>query len=563
MIRKLAAIACLVLAAAGCAKKEETVLRRAAPEAKRGGTITVAVTEPSAIDPAAISSFDTAARLINQTMCDRLIEYDPATGTSVAAVAESWVIANGGRTFTIKLRKEARFSDGSQVTAEDVAYAISRVAAAETAGPVAELLRDVAGYRLFHGDDEDDSGDDLDTMRGVSVIDNFSLQIDLERNNAEFLRLLGHPLATPVPKRPAKADPEAFGAKPVCAGPYKLTKPWGPKDSVIRLVRDPNYYRRNVAYTQGGTGYADVVEFRIFGDARSALEAYKAGQVDVVAAPQLSPAQVRPLGADYVRAPSPVLEYVGLPVNVPPSNNIAFRLALSLALDRTKLVRDVWGDERTPATGIFPPGLGKEFHKPNGACAKAAPAEADVANARKAMAGSGVSTARPLPLRVFFNNEFGNEKLVGAVAAQWRSVFPNLNVQPVPMPWAQYLQTATSPTGFAGPFRMSWAPQYPSPEEYLTPLFASARAGRDNFTRFSNGFVDRALEFDARRAADDAERAESYRAIHDGACVQVPLIPIAFGSTNRLVRAAKLASATGKVSDLSTGEVVLRELYLR
>lgn len=560
-MRRAAALVVLVLVFAACAKEQQTILRRASPGAKRGGTLVVAITEPSSIDPAAISSFDTAARLVNQTMCDRLVEYDPVTGTAVPAVAESWVVANGGRTLTIKLRREARFSDGSRVTAEDVAYSLSRVAAAETASPVAELVRDVVGYRQLHGEDEDETGDDTDLLRGVSVIDNYSLQVDLDTNQAEFFRLMGHPLATPVSKRFAKGDPEGFAAKPVCSGPYKLTKEWGPKDSVIRLIRDPNYYARNVAFTQGGAGYADAIEFRIFPNARAAFDAYAAKRVDVVAVPQASASDAKRLGADYVRAPSPVLEYIGLPVNVPPMNNVGLRVALSLALDRTKLVRDVWGDDKIPATGIFPPTLGREFYKPDGPCAKAAPARADIANARKAMAASG--TTGSTVVRLFFNNELGNDKLVRAVAAQWKSVFANLNVQTVPMPWPSYLQTATSPTGFSGPFRMSWAPQYPSPEEYLTPLFSSARAGRDNITRFSNGFIDRALEFDARRATEDGERAEAYRAIHDGACVQMPLIPIAFGSTHRVVRAAKLATATEKISDLSTGEVVLRELYLR
>jgi ABC-type transport system substrate-binding protein len=553
-MRRVAAAVLLVIVAAACSREEELTLRRGAASAKRGGTIVVAITEPSSIDPAAISTFDTSARLINETMCDRLVQFDTVSAAPVPSIAEAWLVANGGRTFTVKLRKGVRFSDGSEVTAEDVAYSFSRVAQAETASPVADVLRDVRGYEALHG--EEDTVDDSDELIGVSVVDNYSFQIDLDESNADFVRVFGHALATPVPKRAAKANPEAFAGRPVCSGPYELAKPWEPNDETIRLVRNADYRATNLGYTGGGAGYADAIEFRIVGDAKAARAAYADGKVDVVAVPTSAEK-----GPDVVTATAPVLEYIGLPVNLPPYNDRSFRTALSLALDRTALIREVWGDGREPATGYLPPTLGRELYRGTGPCAKAAPARGNLSAARAAMASSGVPRGRSIPMRMSFNDEFANGKLAKAVAAQWQAAFPNLKITTAPSPWEPYLQTATSPTGFAGPFRMSWAPQYPSADGYITPLFDSRNAGRENLSRFSNGQFDRALEFDARRATGDADRAEMYQLMEDAACSQMPIVPIAFGRTHRLVRSAKLASASGRVTDLSSGEVVLRELF--
>ena len=558
MRRVAALLALLALLGAACAKQEAVKLRRAAAGAKPGGSLVVAVPEPSAIDPALVSTFDVAANLVNQTMCDRLIQFDPVTAEPVGALAESWVIANGGKSVTVKMRKGLRFSDGSAVTAEDAAYSLSRVAMAETASPVADLLRHVVGYDEFHGEEEDN--DDTETLPGISIIDNTSFEISLDENNADFVRLLGHPIAALVSKRLAKADPDAFASKPVCAGPYELARAWEPGDDAIALVRNPDYHATNVGYTRGGAGYADRIEFRLVPDP---VAAYASGTADVAVVPAKGVTAARKLGPDFVRASNGVLEYIGLPNNVPPFGDRTLRLALSLALDRKQLVEDVWDGTREPANRFLPPSLGTAWSRRGGACANAMPLDGDVAAARKVFATSPVASRKDVPVRLFFNDEFANRKLMRAVADQWSAAFPSLEVQLAPMPWEQYLQTANGTAGFVGPFRMAWAPQYGSAEEYITPLFDSDNAGRTNLARFSSPELDRVLEFDVRRATGDDDRAERYQLVEDAACVLMPIVPIAYGATNRLVRTKKLASANGKLSDLSSGEVVLRELYVR
>lgn len=597
------ALCCLFAVVAACAKSEELEVRRPVAAARPGGTIVVAITEPSSLDPALVSAFDSSARLVNETMCDRLIQLDPATGTPVGAIAESWLVANGGRTFTIKLRKGTKFSNGAEVTSEDVAYSLTRVAMAETASPVADQLSHVVGYRSMHGlDDEDDEGDEIDTLRGISLIDNYSLQIDLDEADAEFYRVLAHPLATPLPKKLAKADPEAMAGEPVCAGPYVLDGAWGPKEPVIRLVPNRSYVARNLGYTRGGAGYANVIEFRVYRDAPAAFKAYTDGEADVAAVPDGAVASARQRGGDYVRSDSPVLEYIGLPSSVPPFTDPALRVALSLAIDRTRLVRDVWGNARTPATRYLPPTLAAAYGSAR-QCGRVAPARADAGQARELMtsaieqyereaqatppAAGGASpapvssaaaspapapaaspppaarvTGGKLPITLSFNDEYANEKLARAVAAQWEAALP-VDVRVVGTTWDAHLRTATSPAGFPGAFRMSWAPEYPSAEQYIGKLFSTDNVGRENLSRLSLGPIDRSLEFFARRTVDDAERADAYVGVEVAVCALMPIIPIAFGSTHRVVRKAELASATKRFTDRSWGEVTLRELYVR
>ena len=111
------------------------------------------------------------------------------------------------------------------------------------------------------------------------------------------------------------------------------------------------------------------------------------------------------------------------------------------------------------------------------------------------------------------------------------------------------------------------APRFPATHDllhdgYLHPLFSSDRIGRDNLSRFSDPDVDRVLDRVAREAEDEDDRELGYTRVHELLCDQVPMVPLT-SSLSRWVLSDRVASATGSVVDGSTGELMVRELYLR
>lgn len=558
--RALIVAVLLALAAGACTSEEVLDVRRPAEGASAGGTVIVGITPPGSVDPAGIDGHDPSGRLVVKTMCDPLVQLDPVTGEPVGAVAESWTITDGGRRITVKMRSGVRFSDGTEVTSEDIAFTFFRVASAETASPAAAVLEPVEGYEFVHGEVAPEEGEELTELAGVETIDKFSFEITLKDRNADFLRALSHPALSPVSKAAAEADPVAFEAEPVCAGPYRLDGPFTAEATEIGLVRAAVYEPRNLGYTSGGPGYADRIQFRIYPDEGAVVAAYGAGEVDLVRLPWEALGDARAtLAGDVVTSTTPTLEYVGLPVSQPPFDRREVRVALSQALDRERITAEVFEGARVPATGILPPAVGEKLYREN-ACGERAPAAGDVEAARRTLSGTGVDLST-VGLRLYYNDEFRNRALMEAVAAQWNAAF-GVTAELQPLGWERYLATGTGQPGFDGPFRMGWAPQFPSPDGYLFPLFESSAIGRDNLTRFSSGDFDRTLERDARRATDDQEYVDEYQELEDIACGQMPIIPIGFGQAHHLVRTATLGGAADDVTDVH-GDVMLRELYVR
>jgi ABC-type transport system substrate-binding protein len=160
---------------------------------------------------------------------------------------------------------------------------------------------------------------------------------------------------------------------------------------------------------------------------------------------------------------------------------------------------------------------------------------------------------------LLFNDELRNRALVAEVARQWREAL-GLVAVPTPMSYSAFLAQGRGTRGFGSPFRFSWAAA--DVDGYLTPLFSTDAVGQDNLSRFSDPAVDEALKRRAWRAIDPADRALAYRRIADLLCAAMPMIPL----TTRLHRyhvATAVGSASGGFVDGSTGQPLLREMYLR
>lgn len=506
----------------------------------------VGITTPGSLDPG--NDYEPSGDLVLRTMCDPLIAADPRTGRLRPALAQSWVVSDHGQRLVIRLRKGATFSDGSPVTADDVVFSLSRIALADYASAAASRLEPILGFAQAHGDVEAKKDIDREKLAGVSALDRQSVEITLSSQKADFIRLLTSPLVSPVPR--SRASSAAFARRPVCSGPYALTADYRSGDRVIRLARVAGHQGVDSTLTRSGAGYPDSIEFHVFGTTALAAAAQRNGQVDV------APAQPRDSRA--VRSgPGPLVEFVGFPTATGPVfDKPQVRRALALALDREALVRQVFPGTRTPATGFLPPTALPAYKQ--AACPQLRP-RGDLVAAQQLLRREGADL-RGMRTRLYVNDDGRNVRLAQEVAAQWQRGL-GLTTTLVVSDFDGYVKRGASPKGFDGPFRFSWSTPFADPDDFLFPLFSSERIGRDNFSRFSDPAVDRALARQAREAEQEEDRTVEYRRVEQLLCTQLPMVPLTF-SLSRWLVSERLATASSYL-DGTTGQPLLRELYVR
>lgn len=552
--RVLTAIVFVLTSCTGLYVDSPTGSRRADPEAREGGTITIGIQAPASIDPATVS--DPSGALVASLVCEPLVQIDPATGELVPGLIENVVTARNGSVFTVRLRDDVRFHNGDTMTAQDIVYSLSRVARHDIAAPHADVLSSVGGYDLIHAPVPPTESIDPSerTLPGVRAISSSALEISLQEPNAEYLRAFSLPMSAPVPEG-LPDESTAFEERPTCVGPYRLARPYVDGDSTIELQKFAGYYGRNSAFSIGGAAYPDTIEFRIEPDTEAELREFRAGRVDIAHVP----AGVRDEpGTDgkLITSIVPQIDFVGLPTGKSPFDDERVRALLSRVIDRRRLVSEVFSGGRVPAGRIVPPTIGPSPVPET--CTTNVP----VAGTDERPNWRLVSALRERPYVFKVNTDFDNHALAEEVARQWRQKL-GLDIEVVPVPWSDYLTEMTSAQGTTAVFRESWVPPYTSADAVLHPLFHSSQIGTNNWSRYSDLSFDRRIERLARREPTDQLRRLQYLALEDTLCSQLPMIPLTFGQDEYMVRTRKIGAATGEFFDETTGQLLLRELYVR
>jgi ABC-type transport system substrate-binding protein len=458
---------------------------------------------------------------------------------------------------TIWLRRGVRFSDGSRLTSADVVAALTRVARPEVASPNAGLLRHVAGYQQLQQDEERAHGH----LAGLSAVDPRTVQVALSTADAGWVRTLAATAAVPIPRRDGKDNGfGSFSAEPTCVGPWRLSAPWRPGQPTISLVRSKAYDGGNPGDTRDGRGWVDRILFRIYPSEPAAYDAYRRGEVDIAEVPPASAdAAAARLGPALLRAPDATLGYIGLPTTVPPFDDAHVRTALSMALDRSAIVRDVYHGGRTAAQGLYSPVVGDGVWRLAACGPTTTPMSADVAGAR-AVLGARIDALRRTPVPLYYDDEFANRALVTEVAAQWHRAL-GLSVRLVAMGFADYLPKAMEAPGLDGPFRLSYAPASASAADYVRDLLTAASIDTSNATRFNDNDIEQTFTHVA-STHDGARGNEAWRAIERAFCTQLPLIPLTFNDQVWAWRPT-VGAAGGRALDRATGLPLLREAYRR
>lgn len=164
---------------------------------------------PLSLDP--IQMNDTASLVVGNLIYDGLLKFSPTLKLE-SAIAESWITSKDGRTLTFKIRKNAKFHDGSKITAQDAVASLSR--ALSSTSKVRKY------YDCIIGSDQDNKGPN-NSLTGLKAINDDTLQISLKHPFPPFLSVLAGATAKILPAK--YLDSTKFFTKPIGSGPFKYS----------------------------------------------------------------------------------------------------------------------------------------------------------------------------------------------------------------------------------------------------------------------------------------------------------------------------------------------------
>ncbi|HET8880126.1 MAG TPA: ABC transporter substrate-binding protein, partial [Arthrobacter sp.] len=147
-------------------------------------------------------------------MFSGLVSYDPS-GKPVNELAES-IEGKDGQHFTIKIKKDQKFTNGEAITAKTFVDSWNFGAAAKNAQLSGNFFESIKGY-----DEASKEGSTVETMSGLKVVDDQTFTVELSQPESDWPLRLGYTAFVPVPSGALK-DPKGFGEKPVGNGPYKM-----------------------------------------------------------------------------------------------------------------------------------------------------------------------------------------------------------------------------------------------------------------------------------------------------------------------------------------------------
>src|SRR5579872_6711289 len=213
-----AGVIALAIAAAGCggSATPSGISTGSGSSANTANTLVIAnAVKVDTLDPEANSVNESI--WLDQNLYSRLLQPN-ATGTGLLPdLATSWTVAPNGLTYTFHLRPDAKFSDGSPVTASDVVYSIDR-------------------SRAFSGG----WGFLLTAVKTITAPSSHTVVITLSQPHAPLLADLAMYAYSIVPEKLVKAQGSSFFQHPVGSGPFKVTS-YNP-DSEVDLARNPYFY---------------------------------------------------------------------------------------------------------------------------------------------------------------------------------------------------------------------------------------------------------------------------------------------------------------------------------
>jgi oligopeptide transport system substrate-binding protein len=472
------------------------------------------VSDPESLDPHKARS--TQAGDVLRDIGEGLLSYSP-TGELVPGVAREWTMSSDARSFTLYLRNDARWSNGDPVTADDFVFSFRRLIDPTTAAFYANLIADIENARAII------DGELPPEELGVEAIDALTLVIRVEQPTPYMLSLLALPSTFPVHRASVEQYGDSFAKAGtlVSNGAYTLDE-WVP-GSVLSLSRN-EYYWNN------GATAIDQVRHHVLTQPMTELNRYRAGELHITGTvPADNFSQLRDEYPGELRvAPSLGIYYYGFNLTRPPfKDRPRIREALSLAVDRDRIVENITGRGEAPAYSFVPPGVANYEPRRLEYADQSQARRND--HARRLMTEAGYGPDNPLQIELRYNTSDIHRRIALAIQAMWHEV---LGVETTLINEEfQVLLANMRAAEVTQVFRTSWLGDYNDAHTFLSILHTGHAS---NMPRYSNPEFDSLMQSAATQSNPDLRRSyleEAERVLLS----DHPFIPIYFLVSKHLV----------------------------
>lgn len=372
--------------------------------------------EPTILDPFQIQ--DDTAYNISYAVTEPLFRISGEDGKEwEPGLATDYEVNEDATVYTVKMREDAKWSDGTPITSEDVVYSFQRAVDPTFASPKANDYFELKNAEAVAKGEMDKS------ELGVKALDEHTVEFTLARSIDYFIDCLKVPGYAPIQKKAAEEFKDLYGAEVenmVFSGPF-VVKEWV-HDNSITLEKNENYWdAENVTL--------ESIEMSITSDKNAIQGMYESGDLDIrrIGAEEIAKYEGTPelrtvprLGVSFIEF-NPRIEFL---------NNIKIREALSIAFDRQAYAENVIKNKKLAAYGMVPYGIrgveGKDFREQQGDLVKDSATDPDAISKAKKLLEEGLAelgkTQKEMEdfLQIYCVDSEGSKLQAQAVQAMWK-----------------------------------------------------------------------------------------------------------------------------------------------
>ena len=309
----------------------------------------------SSLDVSKVTDANTFTQLDN--VDEGLYQYD-AKGKPLPALATKTVISKDKKTYLIDIRKNARWSNGDALTAQDFVYSWRRAVDPNTASEYIYLLSNIKNAA------EISAGKKPVDQLGVQAMGKYRLKVQLNKPQPYFKMILARETLFPLNKKVVEKYGKSYGTsskKAVYNGPFIHTG-WNGSNSSWKLKPNPYYWdKKHVKLSQ--------INYSVVKEPSTAYNLYQTNKLDQIT---LVGEQAKQMAGDkdIVRRPLAATQY--LQSNLKKNNGLEnknIRTAISLSINRKQIAKHILANGSTPATGFVSQHLakspvnGKDFYQ--------------------------------------------------------------------------------------------------------------------------------------------------------------------------------------------------------
>jgi peptide/nickel transport system substrate-binding protein len=445
---------------------------------------------PAPLDPA--TSYDSATWNIFYNTFQMLLTYPRGSTTPTPDAAKECHYTDvTGLTYSCTMRDGQKFSNGHDLTADDVKFSIERMQKINYKVGPASLISDV---------------------KSVEAPDSKTVVFHLKAADATFPAKLATPAAAIVDSQVYDMDKPYNGFKLVGSGPYTL-------DSFVQGKQ--GVFSKNSHY--GGILKLNnsKVELKLFADSNKMQAALKTGDIDVMSR-TLSPDQINGMlestdsDIKLTEAPGGEARYLFLNTDSSNLKDVAVRQAMAWVIDRQAITRDVYKRTAEPLYSVVPQGITghinsffNKYPKPS------------VSKAKALLHHAGIDSKVPLTINYRRDNGGTSNGAEAQEIARQLNASNLFDVTAKSEQWNAFLSKASARAYQI--FAISWLPDFPDPDNYIAPFF-----DKDNFLNlpYQSKEIQNQILPATRKQAERSTASTDFATAQNLIAQDVPMLPL-------------------------------------